>query len=79
MTSDLDGKEVGTVDVDSPEATHTVDRVLCGGPVLGKTCRSDEGVNLAVAGHNVGNARRYGVRVGDVGVVGCDERRRPNW
>lgn len=72
MPGDLDGEEVGAVDVDGPELAHAVDGVLGGRVVLGEAGRCDQVVDLAVGGHDLGHTGRDGGRVGNVDVVGGD-------
>lgn len=42
------GKEVRSVDVDAPQFSHPVNRVIDGLKVLGEASRCDEIVNLAM-------------------------------
>ena len=71
---DLDGEEVGPVDVDGPEAAHAVGGVLGGGPILGEAGGGDEGVYFFVRGEDVGDAGGDGGGIGYISVVGCDTR-----
>ena len=74
VAGDRGGKEVGAVNVDSPELTHTLDGVGDGVKVLGEAGRSDEVVNLAVLLDDVGDAGVDRGRVRDVGVMSSDLR-----
>lgn len=50
------GKQIGAVDVDPPQLAHAVDRVGDGLKVLGEAGRGHEVVDLAVLGHDLGDA-----------------------
>lgn len=72
MTSNLGGKEVGAVDIDSPQLSHAINWVIDGFKVLCEASGSDEMINLAMLLDNFSNAAldRFGVR--HIGEVGCN-------
>lgn len=72
VTGNAGREKVGTVDVDGPQLAHAVNGVVNGLKVLGETSGGDEGVDLAVRLHDLGNTGVDGLGVGNVSVVSGD-------
>lgn len=69
VAGDRGGKEVGAVDIDSPDLAHAVDGVVDGLEVLGEPGRGDKIINLAMSLDDLGNTGLDGLGVGNVGKV----------
>lgn len=54
VTSNTSGEEIGAVNIDTPELSHTVDRILDGVEVLSEAGRCDQVVDLAVLADYIG-------------------------
>lgn len=72
MASNRSGKEIGAVNIDSPQLAHTVNWVLDGLEVLSKAGRGNEVVNLAVLLDDFSNAGFNGFGVRNIGEVSSD-------
>lgn len=66
------GEKVCSVDIDAPELLHAVKRVVYRFEVLRESGGCDEVVDLVVFREDFGEGCVYRVRVGYIGVMGCD-------
>jgi hypothetical protein len=72
MTGDGCGKQIGAVNIDSPQLAHAINGVVDSLKVFGEASRGDEMVDFAMLFDNFGDAalNRFGVR--NVGKVSGD-------